>query len=562
MNIKTRLIGFASIGLFFLVIIGASGIWTMQQIVETLHKNAVGTEAMRHHMLADMMHDALRADVLAAALAGTQKQTEQRNGIENELAEHVEIFHQAIKENETLPLKPEILRAMTSVRPLVDGYIKDSQAMVAIGFDNPAELETRLPKFMQTFAALEKEMEALSELIEKNSTDEAFAANTVSSFSKKFMTLIFIVASICLTIFSFLTIQAILKSVRQVLNAVDHLNSGNGDLTYRLPELNGEFAALGNALNRFVANLENIIGKVNASTVAISAASQQIVVGNQDLSARSESQASSLEETAGSMEELTSTVKQNAEHARHANQLVLNASDIALRGGAVVGQVVQTMTSIKDSSRKIVDIIGVIDGIAFQTNILALNAAVEAARAGEQGRGFAVVASEVRNLAQRSASAAKEIKALISDSVETVDTGSKLVDDAGQTMEMIVTSVKEVAEIMREITTASQEQSSGIEEVNQAINQIDHLTQQNVSLVEQGSASAESLQNQVDTLVRAISVFKLGDGISIGQGTKAAPGNPARSTPKSVVKPIKTKTKPAAKLTVNSNSSENDWEEF
>jgi methyl-accepting chemotaxis protein len=255
--------------------------------------------------------------------------------------------------------------------------------------------------------------------------------------------------------------------------------------------------------------LASMIANVRDSATQIDTGSKEITAGNADLSARTESQASSLEETASSMEELTSTVKQNAENAREANQLVVSASDVAVRGGAVVGQVVDTMGSIKDSSRKIVDIIGVIDGIAFQTNILALNAAVEAARAGEQGRGFAVVAAEVRNLAQRSAGAAKEIKELISDSVEKVDAGGKLVDEAGKTMEEIVTSVKHVADIMSEITAASQEQSSGIEEVNHAIAQMDEMTQQNAALVEQAAAAAHSMQEQAAMLAQAVSVFKL-----------------------------------------------------
>lgn len=257
--------------------------------------------------------------------------------------------------------------------------------------------------------------------------------------------------------------------------------------------------------------LRNIVGDVRMGTDAMMVATSQIASGNADLSARTESQASSLEETASSMEELTSTVKQNADNARQANQLVVSASESAVKGGQVVSQVVDTMGSIKDSSRKIVDIIGVIDSIAFQTNILALNAAVEAARAGEQGRGFAVVASEVRNLAQRSAGAAKEIKALIGDSVAKVELGNKLVDQAGTTMQEIVTSVKMVADIMSEISAASQEQSSGLEQVNQAVGQMDEMTQQNAALVEQAAAAAESLHDQGKKLATVVSAFKLGD---------------------------------------------------
>jgi methyl-accepting chemotaxis protein len=263
-------------------------------------------------------------------------------------------------------------------------------------------------------------------------------------------------------------------------------------------------------------SLAEIVGQVRAGTDTIASASEQIAAGNTDLSVRTEQQASSLEETAASMEELTSTVKQNSASAGEANRLALNASDIAQKGGAVVSQVVDTMGSINDSSRKIVDIIGVIDGIAFQTNILALNAAVEAARAGEQGRGFAVVATEVRSLAQRSAAAAKEIKGLIDDSVSQVAAGSKLVAQAGATMEEVVVSVRRVTDIMGEITSAGHEQSAGIEQVNVAMAEMDAVTQQNASLVEEATAASHSMQEQAHALAELVSVFQLG-------GQQAAP---------------------------------------
>ncbi|MBX9810964.1 MAG: MCP four helix bundle domain-containing protein [Burkholderiales bacterium] len=283
-----------------------------------------------------------------------------------------------------------------------------------------------------------------------------------------------------------------------------------GDLTSEI-EVKGrdETAELLQALKDMNESLKKIVSEVSTGTDAISTASQQIAAGNADLSSRTEEQASSLEETASSMEELTSTVKQNAENARQANQLAAGASEVAVKGGQVVGQVVQTMSSINDSSKKIVDIIGVIDGIAFQTNILALNAAVEAARAGEQGRGFAVVATEVRNLAQRSAAAAKEIKELITDSVAKVEDGTRLVDEAGKTMDEIVAAVKRVTDIMAEISAASQEQSSGIEQVNRAVAQMDEATQQNAALVEEAAAAAESMEEQAQRLAAAVAVFKL-----------------------------------------------------
>jgi methyl-accepting chemotaxis protein len=256
-----------------------------------------------------------------------------------------------------------------------------------------------------------------------------------------------------------------------------------GDLSAQIVvESRDEAGQLMHALREMNASLAKVVGEVRMGTELIATASGQIASGNQDLSSRTEEQASSLEETAASMEELTSTVKQNADNARQANQLAVSASEVAVKGGSVVSQVVNTMGSINASSKKIVDIIGVIDGIAFQTNILALNAAVEAARAGEQGRGFAVVASEVRSLAQRSAAAAKEIKTLIGDSVEKVEEGSKQVAEAGRTMDEIVGSVRRVTDIMGEITAASQEQTSGIEQINQAISQMDQVTQQNAAL--------------------------------------------------------------------------------
>ncbi|MBB3213388.1 methyl-accepting chemotaxis protein [Herbaspirillum sp. Sphag1AN] len=306
----------------------------------------------------------------------------------------------------------------------------------------------------------------------------------------------------------FLLRSIVLKPLNEAVDLLDQV--ANGDLSMHVAATSSnEIGRLFSAIRSMQQSLLNTVSRVRSSTNIINSGAKEIASGNMDLSARTETQASSLQQTAASMEQLTGTVKQNADNALQANQLALSASETAVKGGEVVAQVVDTMEAINTSSKKIVDIISVIDGIAFQTNILALNAAVEAARAGEQGRGFAVVASEVRSLAQRSASAAKEIKELISDSVEKVESGSRLVEHAGMTMGEVVDSVRRVTDIVGEISSASREQSAGIVQVNQAITQMDAVTQQNAALVEQAAAAAKSLQNQATVLSDAVSIFRI-----------------------------------------------------
>ncbi|PHZ30175.1 methyl-accepting chemotaxis protein [Yersinia mollaretii] len=313
-----------------------------------------------------------------------------------------------------------------------------------------------------------------------------------------------------LLLFLVFSIRVFMKRLANLKENITALSAGGADLTQRLPESSSpEFNAINQSFNAFIDYLQQMMRQVGESSLAIASASREIASGNLDLSARTEDQASSIEETAASMDELTSTVKQNADNASHANQLAMDASAVAVKGSTVVKQVVDTMGSINHSSKKIVDIISVIDSIAFQTNILALNAAVEAARAGEQGRGFAVVASEVRNLAQRSATSAREIKKLIEDSVSDIAIGTGLVADAGTTMDDLMSGVSNVAALMNEIMSSSQEQSLGIEQVNLAINQLDNATQQNAALVEQVAAAAQAMQDQTLQLESVISGFKV-----------------------------------------------------
>jgi methyl-accepting chemotaxis protein len=375
--------------------------------------------------------------------------------------------------------------------------------------DRDAEAMNFLLK--QAGPATEQWQQALTQYVDRQKERSKGQSAAAAKTYKETVALMWSIAGVALVlggVVAWLITRSITRPLREAITIAQTV--ANGDLTQRITvRSQDETGQLIQALKAMNESLVKIVDEVRAGTDTIATASGQIAAGNHDLSSRTEEQASSLEETAASMEELTSTVKQNADNAREANQLAVKASDVAGQGGMVVSQVVDTMESINQASNKIVDIISVIDGIAFQTNILALNAAVEAARAGEQGRGFAVVAAEVRTLAQRSAGAAKEIKALIDTSVEKVDAGAALVNQAGATMGEIVDSIRQVTDIMGEIAAASQEQTAGIEQINQAITQMDQVTQQNAALVGEAASASEAMQEQAGNLARMVSVFKL-----------------------------------------------------
>ena len=416
-----------------------------------------------------------------------------RNSLEKSIAANPSVQDKlAAPMRNTLALGDEVLRLAT------EQVVKPEQFTYAA--------PEYFAKLTDAITAQVQFYEAAADMLE----DILAARKATLAYTEYALVGVVLLISLLAALLSYGIIRSISVPLHQAVAVAKQVASG--DLTAQIDvRYNNETGELLQALKDMNKGLINIVTEVRGGTQTIASASGQIAAGNLDLSSRTEQQAGSLEETASSMEEITSTVKQNAENARQANQLALCASDVASKGGEMVSSVVETMSSINASSKRIVDIIGVIDSLAFQTNILALNAAVEAARAGEQGRGFAVVASEVRTLAQRSAAAAKEIKELINDSVGKVDAGTRLVDQTGTTMEEIVASIKRVSDIIAEITVASDEQRAGIMQVNDAVAQMDQVTQQNASLVEEAAAAAEALQEQAQNLAEVVSVFRLGD---------------------------------------------------
>ena len=418
----------------------------------------------------------------------------------------------------------------------------------------------------------------ITNLIDYQDTLMFSTATEISAQYQQARNILLVLAAIATLLAATIAITVTRSITRPLTRAVKVAESvAAGDLTSRFEvAMQDETGRLLQALETMNQNLRGIVAKVRRSTDNIATASTEIATGNMDLSSRTEAQAGALEQTASSMEQLTTTVGQNADNARQASHLAASASAVAVQGGSVVGQVIETMGAIHASSKKIVDIISVIDGIAFQTNILALNAAVEAARAGEQGRGFAVVASEVRSLAQRSASAAKEIKILIDESVTNVDAGSKLVEQAGTTMTEVVGSVQRVTDIVAEISSASQEQNDGIVQINQAVTEMDEVTQQNAALVEQAAAAAKSLQDEAAQLSQVVSVFTIDNAVSATSGVAAvnahiAPVAPGMTAAKAAVslpatkKPVPQMQKkiPAPKKPAERDSmAEDGWEQF
>jgi methyl-accepting chemotaxis protein len=508
LNIQGKLLALSLVGLAFVTIVGGVGYAASMRIAGVAADISDSGSALKSQLQADQAHDALRGDVLSALLAGGKKDAEHEKAIKAELEQHSKLFHESIAKLQAQPLDDATRQAVRQVEPALAAYVDIASKVVTLAFADRNAADTSMGEFTTAFKRVEKEMEALSELIVERAKS-AEAAGTSSAAAAKTIILAAIgVSAVVMLCIAWLTSRSIVLPIRHAVLIAEKVASG--DLRSNI-EVKGhdETAQLLASLKRMNDNLATVVGTVRTGSDNIATGSSQISTGNYDLSQRTEEQASNLQQAAASMEQITATVRSNADTAREASRLAGIASEAATQGGRAVEQVANTMTEIATSSRRINDIVGVIDGIAFQTNILALNAAVEAARAGEQGRGFSVVAAEVRTLAQRCAVAAKEIKGLIQASVEKVNAGSRQAGDAGRTVDGIVAQVHRVTQLIGEISQATQEQTSGIEQVSDAVGQLDQVTQQNAALVEEAAAAAESLKTQAGRLVDAVAVFKM-----------------------------------------------------
>ncbi|MFC7205868.1 methyl-accepting chemotaxis protein [Comamonas endophytica] len=579
------------------VAVGGLALWQMKNIDATTR--FLGGHALQS--VADTGDIRVQWNRLRRMDAGVAaaKSLEEVSGIASRTTAVIELVQAAERSYESAEHDEEERALMSQYRTERDNYMNSHQALLQAARNKDyslGEQDSLLGDDVSNLysGASEAAFTALTETIGRlNRLSRERAKSAQQAAAEVYDTaLIWLAAGVALSaliaaFFGALVTRAVVRPVRQAVDAANHI--AQGDLSQSIESgSRDEMGELLEALQRMQGSLAQTVNSVRSNAEGVATASAQIASGNSDLSGRTEEQASALEQTAASMEQLGSTVRQNADNARQANQLALNASTVAVQGGDVVAQVVGTMKGINDSSRKIADIIGVIDGIAFQTNILALNAAVEAARAGEQGRGFAVVASEVRSLAQRSAEAAKEIKALITASVERVEQGTQQADRAGETMTEVVSAIRRVTDIMGEISAASSEQSTGVAQVGEAITQMDQATQQNAALVEQSAAAADSLKRQAQELVDAVAVFQLAQGAQAralasmdtaataaqrlgarASGLPAAPRTPARA-PRVAAAPLAAPAPaaqppapaPAAPAPALRKAAEDEWESF
>ncbi|HEX7891625.1 MAG TPA: methyl-accepting chemotaxis protein [Ramlibacter sp.] len=510
-TISRKLLALGTLALAFVIGVGATGVLAARLLTTATQDILRDASALKQQMTADQAHDAMRGDVLSALQVGQRDSADaekQRQAVRADLDAHGNQFQGALQQLEMMHLDADTRQALEQLRPALDEYLVHATSVVSVAFNDKQEALKRMEAFNASFHKVEKDMGELAERIARRS--QAVQAGSEAAARRANVAIVAVAAlsaavllAVCLAIS-----RSIVSRLRRAVQVAESV--AMGDLRSRI-EVRGsdEAAQLLAALARMNDSLVHLVGTVRQSSDSIATGSGQIAVGSQDLSQRTEEQAGNLQQTAASMEQISATVRANADTTRQASDMAAAASRSAERSGGAVQQLVETMGEITQASRRITDIIGVIDGIAFQTNLLALNAAVEAARAGEQGRGFAVVASEVRNLAQRSAGAAKEIKALIDASVSKVGDGERHAAHAGESMGEVLARMQDMSVLIAEISAATGEQTKGVTEVSQAVTQIDHVTQSNASLVEESAAAAESLNREAARLVQAVSLFRL-----------------------------------------------------
>ena len=508
MKLRNQVLSIGLAGAVMAAVVGGVGLLSAGRLAGAFDASVQMGAAVQSSQQAAMMQGAVRGDVLLALFGAIGRDKSQLERSQKDLADHVAQFNTAFQSLQALPLSPDVKAVIDKTQPLVKQYTEAASRVQDLAAKGAAAAGA-VPEFNRIFGELETQMAVQVRAIEKDVAANSAHSAAVVGQGQMQVGAVLVLAIVLLVAAALWLASRLAQPMAYAVRIADAL--AEGDLSRPVqPVGNDETQQLLHAMARMQASFAGIVRSVKSNAEHVASASAEIAQGNHDLSARTEHQASALEETAASMEELRSTVQHNDQSAQQANQLARGSSTLAVQGGEVVGQVVETMKSINEASGKISDIISVIDGIAFQTNILALNAAVEAARAGEQGRGFAVVASEVRNLASRSADAAKEIKQLISTSVQRVEQGSALVDQACSTMAEVVSSIRRVTDIVGEISASSAEQNAGVAQVSEAVSQIDQTTQQNAALVEQMAAAASSLKAQSQELVDTVAVFRLG----------------------------------------------------